>query len=349
MTQPLSAIGDNGQPVDWWFIYKVPKNARPASVVGHTGAGATGYEYVYYDAQSTALAPSQHCLNEPSNALSATLCQLVDDTADSAGWIFYNDEYPLELHKVNAGSKGHTKGVLAFDLATNSAFWLLHSVPRFPLPGTDAFPVNELDYGQTFLCVTLKDVATAEMIAQQMLAQQGPQTYGARLPQSLDVASVWRALAADKLSLLATPTDITFSSLGGRMFRSIAKSRLWGKDLWTDLVGPNLGVDLDVESWRRGAIPGNEDSDNRDWVADDISIDLEPLGAPYFWQNAKDHAKWALSVEDNDDWVCVADINRQTSQAKRGGGTICFQESRLWANLSQIVKCNPPDNSQAQG
>jgi deoxyribonuclease II len=100
-----------------------------------------------------------------------------------------------------------------------------------------------------------------------------------------------------------------------------------------------------VESWRRSAIPGDQDSDDHDYVTDSISIDLEPLGAPYAWQNVKDHAKWAVSLQGNGDWVCVADINRQVSQAKRGGGTICFKQSPLWRALSQINKYNTPDGS----
>ncbi len=341
MSQPLSALDDASQPVDWWFIYKIPKDAHSLGESGKAGGAATGYEYLYYDAHSTTLALSPNRLDSPTNALHATLAQVFGTTSDSLGYIFYNDEFPLELHKPDAGSKGHTKGVLAFDLESDSAIWLLHSIPRYPLPTSDDFPSDELDYGQTLLCVTLKDAATAETIAQQMLSQQGPQTYGARLPASLPASSAWHALAAGTFSLSATPSDLPFTSKGGRAFRSIAKSRLWGQDLWTDLVGPTLGVDLDVESWRRGALPGDEDSDKQHDAVDVLSIDLQPLGAPYAWQNAKDHAKWAVSLEGNDDWVCVADINRQLSQAKRGGGSICFQESTLWAALTQINKFNP--------
>lgn len=339
MPLPLSAIGDGGQPVDWWFIYKVPKDAGPSSEAGRTGQKATGYEYVYFDDQSTALSASPNLLTTPNNALTATLQQVIGSTGNPTfGCVFYNDEFPLELNEPNNGDRAHAKGLLAFDLETDSAFWLLHSVPRFSHPDTGDFPADELDYGQTLLCITLKDVATAEAIAQQMLAQHGPQTYGARLPTSLPANSAWRALAAGNFALSPTPSDIAFTSRGGAAFRSIAKSRLWGQDLWTDLVGPSLGADLDVESWRRGAIPPDEDSNAQDWVADDIAIDLQPLGAPFAWQNAKDHAKWAMSLENNDDWVCVADINRQVSQAKRGGGAICFQHSGLWASLSAIVK-----------
>ncbi len=46
------------------------------------------------------------------------------------GWFFYNDEDPL-TGKVN-GSLGHTKGVLAYDFGSDTAFWLVQSTPKFP-------------------------------------------------------------------------------------------------------------------------------------------------------------------------------------------------------------------------
>ncbi|HYN89228.1 MAG TPA: deoxyribonuclease II family protein, partial [Ardenticatenaceae bacterium] len=336
MTVQLGALDDHGQPVDWWFMYKLPKHARPAPGSGSDAPPTTGYEYLYYDPRSAALTLSPSRLDQPANALRATLGQIYDSPADSFAWLFYNDEFPLELQKGNDSRKAHAKGLLAFDTASDSAFWLSHSIPRFPSPSSDDFPADELVYGQTLLCITLHDVATAETIAGQMLAQHGPQTYGARLPASLPASSVWHDLVAERFSLSATPSDVAFSSRAGAAFRSIAKSRLWGQDLWTDLVGPALGCDLDVESWRRGAIPAAEDSDQQHDVVDALTIDLQPLGVPYAWQNAKDHAKWAATLGGNDDWVCVADINRQVSQSKRGGGAICFRESRLWAALSQI-------------
>lgn len=109
-------------------------------------------------------------------------------------------------------------------------------------------------------------------------------------------------------------------------------------------------------------------------VVDEITnIDLEMLSDPsglltdekgdnlegYMWSYTKDHAKWAISEEDEDrgvhtfaklsdttmlahkegtmsDWVCVADINRMTSQELRGGGAICFHEPLLWHCLNEI-------------
>lgn len=331
----LSAIGDNGKRVDWWFIYKVPKDAQKSD---HTGNKASGYEYVYFDDNSKVLAGSKHLLSDSSNALRLTLQQLAE-SHPALGAIFYNDEYPSAMKKSNNGARGHCKGVLAFDTGTKSAFWLLHSTPRYPAVGTYTFPAEELDYGQTFICITLKDVKTAEAIAQQMLSQQGPQTYGPQLPSTASQA--FQDLAAGKLTLSKTPSDITFTSKRGYKFRSIAKSKVWDQDLWSDLVGPNLKADLDVESWRRGTTPPDEDSDKKDKTEDVTAIDLEPLGFPYAWPETKDHAKWAQSLKGEKNWVCVADINRQTSQYKRGGGAICFQHPALWKSLAKIDQITP--------
>jgi len=333
----LSAIGDAGKPVDWWFAYKVPKAARAAD---KSGSPATGYEYAYFDSQSKVLAGSKHLLSDSSNALRLTLAQLPADLHPSMGAVFYNDEYPSELKKTNNGDRGHCKGVLAFDLSSGSAIWLLHSTPRFPAPGSFSFPADELDYGQTFLCVNLKDVETAEALAQQMTTQQGPQTYGPPLPKN--ASSVWQDLVGGKFALAKTPSTVEFRSKGGQAFRCIAKSRVWGEDLWSDAVGDDLGVDLDVESWRRGTIPSTTDSNKKDDIEDVTAIDFGPLGFPYAWPETKDHAKWATSLKGNADWVCVADINRQTSQSKRGGGAVCFQHPALWKGLAQIDQVTPP-------
>jgi deoxyribonuclease-2 len=59
------------------------------------------------------------------------------------------------------------------------------------------------------------------------------------------------------------------------------------------------------------------------------SVNIRSPNVPYEWPETKDHAKEAISIKDNAEWVCVADINRQLSQAKRGGA-ICFYHPALW-------------------
>lgn len=337
----LNAIGDSGQAVDWWFIYKLPRNARSPSG-SSTTPPSTGFEYVYFDDTSTRLGRSGSLIDAPGGALYDTLHQIYPLTggADGApGFILYNDE--RTDGKSDNGELGHTKGVLAFDPATNSGFWLLHSTPRFPtLSGCD-FPQDEKDYAQTFLCITLKDFATAQQIAGLMVDQQEPQVFASRLPAGVPPGSALVRLTqplspADP----APPATLEFTSRGGQAFRCIAKNRHWNSDYWNDLVGPALGVNLDVETWRRGKLAGTGDSDLVHAVLDTLFINLEPLGVDYEWHYTQDHAKWACS--QTPDWVVVADINRDTSQEKRGGGGIAFQHPALWQSISQIDTIKPP-------
>jgi len=52
----------------------------------------------------------------------------------------------------------------------------------------------------------------------------------------------------------------------------------------------------------------------------------------------KDHSKIGLTTEATGvDWVCIGDINRMDSQAKRGGGTACLQDSTLWTAVNSAV------------
>ncbi len=288
-------------------------------------------------------------MGDAKGALHDTLQQILGPDGDGDnGWILYNDEIPGATK--NKETKGHTKGVLAFNKVNDSAFWLLHSTPRFPLAGDPVFPGDEMIYGQTFLCVTLKDFDTAEQLAGLMFVQQEPQVYNCHVPPSVPGSSNIARLSEDKKAPKpAEPGDLTFYSRAVAEFRCLAKNRHWGKDFWIDLVGPALKVDLDIETWRRGTLPPTEDGDGVEDVTDVLNIDLEPLGLDYRWHYTKDHSKWAVADKPTGEtgetgetgggsWVSVADINRQTSQEKRGGGAICFEDEGLRESLRGIYR-----------
>lgn len=351
----LRAVGDAGKPVDWWFMYKLPHIAAE-SAKKYGGQPSVGNEYLYFD--STSRQPPQlsaYQLGAAAGALHQTLSQLYpldSKRADGIGWVMYNDEHPADMtpRKADNTEMGHCKGVLAYDTKTDSAFWLLHSTPKFSMLKEALFPdslsgltkeEDEVKYGQTFLCVTLKGWKTASQIADQMYHQHEPQIYSVHTPPSLPAADPLAQLAKGvSVSETDPPGKLWFQSKGGQKFLLVCKNRHWNDDFWPDLVGPTLGVDLDVETWRRDPKDTDQtDSDKKDKVDIVRGIDLRGLDAknlPYVWPNSNDHAKWALSVEQ--DWVCVGDINLDKSQRKRGGGAICFQNKLLWQSLSKVQK-----------
>ena len=325
----MEAKNQQGAPVDWWFIYKTPK---------HTGTkNNQGYDFLYFDADSHALDLSPVGLNQDNQALGHTLSGLFN-APESAGHLVYNDEHADG--EENKSEKGHCKGILAFDKASDSAFLLLHSTPRFPANKEYSLPDDEAIYGQTFICVSLPDYQTANEIARQMLHQQNPQilTKSSRLPASLrDDEPLWQLFHGTGISESKQPSTLKLNSRGGKEFLLIAKSRKWGEDFWLDLISPELQCDLVVETWRRGAVTPLQDGRSKDFDEDLLQVNfaLTP-SLTYEWPYTKDHAKWAAALKNKTNslpWVCVADINRMISQEKRGGGSLCFQEPRLWEAL----------------
>lgn len=346
----ISALDENGKPVDWWFIYKVPE-LNP----GMGTDKATGYEYVYYDATIDAnpdfrkrkVLRSPNVLNSEKGALNFTLNSVFrkfKNAAATTGWILYNDEMPPSAKLRDNAHKGHTKGVIAFDTSSKTAYWLLHSWPKFADPGATNDPTPK--YGQTYLCVSL-DLATAGRIAAQMANHQEPQIY---FPNTANLAKT------DPLYLLTRPLDpnppaasdsIDLKSIGGMPFKVIAKNKEWDKDFWNDLVGPTLDDDMDDETWIRGPIPPIADSDGIHKTFDIKYINLNSMGVQWAWPETHDHAKWGITLHNP--WVCVGDINRMVSQRRRGGGTIAFQNQVLWQALSKtVLLLAPPGHSRTE-
>jgi deoxyribonuclease-2 len=97
---------------------------------------------------------------------------------------------------------------------------------------------------------------------------------------------------------------------------------------------------MDVETWSRGPIAPTLDSDAIHKTFDIKLIDLRPFGTTWTWPDSKDHAKSGLTV---------GDMNRKISQEQRGGGTIAFQDAKLWSELKRTdLIVPPPGHSDAE-
>lgn len=344
----LQVIGDSGTPVDWWFIYKISQESQSP-----TEQSATGQEYLYFDsamAKAGAKPVLSKNLIDQSGALHDTLSPLFSDAAKankSLGWFCYNDEDRVVKKKSKVTNKvmesgtgppdrGHCKGVLAFDLASNSAFWLIHSVPRFPMQAKYEYPDSGLVMAQTMLCISLADADTAKNIAQLMYDAHGPNVnvasdllaagpippQGPRRPAQqngfdpkvLPLTDVLKQLGdKDPRVLLMQNTNnsmtkpkpysgrVPFKSRGNQDFLAIAKNKAWGQDFYNDFVGKVLDEDIEVETWEnaKGKIPAEQKAGETHKVENMKSVNLAPLGIPYSWSESVDHAKLAISDRSN--------------------------------------------------
>jgi deoxyribonuclease II len=349
---PLNVIGDTGKPVDWWFMYKISAESETTD-----GSSVTGGEYLYFDStmasqKSAQLVLSPNRIDKNQGALPSTLSPLFSDAAranPNLGWYGYNDEDQIvttinkktgmKVHKgTGPSNRGHCKGVLAFDLASQTGFWLVHSVPLFPLKSDYAYPKSGLQMAQTYLCIAL-DADTTRHIAQLMFDAHGPnvniasdllpksakkpngfsstQLPKTKVPTTLDSDDPRLKLMQDLNGSIKKPTPyppldqaflkppypgrVPFTSRGGQKFIAIAKNRAWGLDFYNDLVGVVLNEDLEVETWENAGknIPKSQKQGEVHKVENMRSVNLSPLKLPYSWSEAVDHAKLALSDRTN--------------------------------------------------
>lgn len=347
---PINALNEDGTAVDWWFMYKVAGKAKTGQ-----GGKVSGSEYLYFD--STSPSGAKFSLSprriDKDGALLNTLEQLYNEAVvnPDLGWFFYNDENPID-NTVNS-DRGHTKGALAFDLQSDTAFWLIHSTPKFSAKGKYIYPITGMPNAQTLLCISLKNADTAKAIANQMFAAQQPNVYlASAVPISLTNApnDPRVKLINNQVAVGNTPvqTTLPFYSQANLKFIAIAKNKHWGLDFYNDLVGPVLKQNLEVETWEHDPTPAGNDSDGIHKVLATADVNLQALGIDISWPEADDHAKLAISDHlESPHFVCVGDLNFTIAQRKRGGGTVAFQCEDLWKSLSEILQPVPVAATQS--
>lgn len=252
--QAIGCKNEQGQPVDWWAAFKF----------------SNSYNYAYIDADSyNGLQESEYDLSSSSSGAPAhTLSQLYGG-ADS--YAFYNDEPPNGAKA--SSTYGHTKGAMGFD--SNSGFWLIHSVPRFPDNTASSYPglpANEVKYGQSFLCVSY-DVDTFNDIGS-LLQENRPKFYATELASSASSSLPNLAAAfSGTYDHSANLINKNLRSSGGMSFTLFAKTHTWvraaaagaglrfpshvaiffqGLDLYNQGVSAYFEDDTYVESWMNG-------------------------------------------------------------------------------------------------
>jgi len=186
--------------------------------------------------------------------------------ASDVNWIMYNDQtYDTieERDKEKAtdhesdgkgGTYAHMKGDLAWDSATG--FWLVHSVPGFPLSHKVKFANYPLPnwvylraqavYGQWFYCATLPTSAFNDI--GKLLQYDYPYVYDSHMTSKMkkqlpDLAAVLEG------TYIKGSYNITLTSDSGRKYIAFGKNYATNSDLYEDFVAPGLNTGLKTETW----------------------------------------------------------------------------------------------------
>jgi len=304
-------------------------------------SAASGMGYAYGDCNSPTVSWTGQRLDTNLNgALGSTLGQIYSNPSGLA-YIMYNDQ-PPGVSSDPSSDYAHSKGVVAWD--SNQGYWLVHSIPQFPPPATStyAMPSNSYVYGQSFICLTL--AASSMDSVGQALQINRPYPFSQNLPSSLQsVSSNLASFLGGTYVTAATATTISIQTAAGTPYTIAAKNRQWNSDLYSKFLAPTLQTSLYCETWMNG--PASDKLPTLCAGSQPYSImniDTIQITTGISWSETDDHSKWAISAGANPGITCIGDINRQVSQAHRGGGTVCGNNPAIWDSFfSFIAKADP--------
>ncbi|XP_062868983.1 deoxyribonuclease-2-beta [Trichomycterus rosablanca] len=320
----FSCLNEEGQPVDWFIVYKLPKYKK-----GDVGSGV---EYMYLDPSVSTWQKSRYAVNTTEGAVGRTLNQLYKSyKSNSSAYMLYNDAPPDLKYENNYG---HSKGALLFD--QSQGFWISHSIPHFP-----PFPEKGFDYpstgklfGQTVLCTTY-NYTQFQKISQQ-LAYVYPHAYNCSVPEafSIDFTVMLQICAGKPLSVTPRRRLEKLLSSNGEVFLNFAKSHSYVDDIYAGWVAQTLSADLLVESWQREP---HQLPSNCSLPFHAMNIRRVQLPGSVIFSSYDDHSKWCVSWNFKAQWACLGDLNRETAQAWRGGGLICTQNPTVYKAFRTAV------------
>lgn len=238
------------------------------------------------------------------NPLYETLRPLYDRSPDIKSYAMYNDQEPP---KKNADqSLAHSKGALAFD--STMGFWMISSIPRFPAKVSLGFQFSSSQtlYGQTVFCITVS-VSVKNRI-KTMFEITHPNIY-------------------DEKDFMTKYINLEFETYGKVKVQAFAKSAMFGKDIYTDMISPGLGSSkLFVQTWRP-KLKNNTMVSNIEYIQFKNTIS---------YKASNDHSKWA--VAEKRPWTCIGDINREETQFRRGGLSLCLNNKNVADQFRNLLK-----------
>ncbi|XP_027016236.1 deoxyribonuclease-2-beta isoform X2 [Tachysurus fulvidraco] len=126
----------------------------------------------------------------------------------------------------------------------------------------------------------------------------------------------------------------TLMSVKGETFLSFAKSHRYVDDIYAGWIAQTLDTNFLVESWQRKP---HQLPSNCSLPYHVMNVELVCLSKLVTFKSYDDHSKWCVSWGYQAQWTCLGDLNRENTQAWRGGGLICTQNPAVYKAFRSSV------------
>ena len=239
-------------------------------------------------------------------------------------FIFYNDDEPDDERGTNLRSRGaHAKGIVGWN--NDQIGWCIHSVPNYPefsdtfkkTKRFDPLDKSQLIYGQSFIYLeipfTLKTMLDIFIQLELMEAHIYYETISSK-----------EFLKKNKEENKENE-EIRVIHFSDTIYH-VSKHTKWGKDLYENFLVSFFNANVMCETWMKPGIPSSSNVKNVrtvKWKNDESYYDTN------------DHSKYAVSMNPDNPWVYIGDINRMESQYRRGGGGVLIKNKKIWRLINQ--------------
>ncbi|XP_039635513.1 deoxyribonuclease-2-beta-like [Perca fluviatilis] len=351
--QRVTCRDHNNGEVDWYIIYKAPKLKDIKT---------DGLEYIYIDSKGKKKETSKDhnkLINAADGVLANTLRPIlkpIKSMTDNFGFITYNDQPP----GCNAfATFGHSKGVVMMD-KTTTGVWLSHSTPQFPFKRDQNkfYPTSGAKHAQTFICVTFnykefKDIGQHLLdIAAFPFDHHIPTGFHEQLIKVTE-KDLKENPPGGKISDLTSPGQQAFVTFAKKLYEGeifTVEPRFDG-DLYLT-IAEHYQTNVRVQTW------GCQDGRERSYCGKNRKvINIESVkpnlgNREVKWKASNDHSKWCVAEDNNNDLICIADVNRAVTQYKRPGGALCFRHkeaSKLFEDVIDKTELCPSPTTTSAG
>lgn len=193
----------------------------------------------------------------------------------------------------------------------------MHSFPLYPnitTTGTinTTISSSQLIYGQNMICITLTPTQLFNLAGIMSLIQ--PSVYYKNIViENTNITNVINNVLPG-----FGPSGSYAFTAGGLSWTYIAKNQFAEIQLWDNVVSGYFKQGLEVESWGRPYMPSVCPPNSIYPILNIAGLQIQNIA----WSKTQDHSKWATLMTTK--IICYGDMNRMTSQASRGGGTLCL-------------------------
>jgi deoxyribonuclease-2 len=245
-------------------------------------------------------------------------------------WIVYNDQ--IEKIGVQQTNKGHCKGIIAWN--KDKISWLCHSTPNFP-KYFDGCEISELEkgehiYGQSYQYIEVhySDNLLNSIIQQITIMEAN--IYIEKYDSFTDIHKNILSIRYNTNTNYNTKIDFNKIYISDKIIH-IAKSSKNNIDIYSDYIAKEYNSIWYIETWIRGhkILDDNEERKTHHLIRDISNLKYNS----YEYNEKQDHSKWGATK--NLYWV--GDLNRMTSQFKRGGGGFLIKNNNLSNALMNLI------------